>query len=313
MMRAKKHNRIRLFIQLAAAALLNGYAAGFAGGRVFTGVSKAFCVPVLNCYACPGALGSCPIGALQTVLGSTRHRFPFYVLGSLMVFGIALGRLWCGFICPFGLIQDLLYKIPTRKLTVPRQIDGPLRYVKYAVLAFLIVLLPLLATDQFGIGKPYFCQYLCPAGMLEGAAPLMLANRYLRSLAGALFTWKMAVLLAVLISAVLIPRSFCRYLCPLGAFYGLFNRFSLYQMHLDGTRCTGCGTCERICPMAVRIPTAQSGKPAQAAPAQSTAPAPSCAITSPECIRCGKCAGACPQGAIGHRRTSCAAPANPVK
>lgn len=282
-MNVRKHNRIRRIIQLASAAVLNGYAAGFAGGRIFTGAGKAFCVPVLNCYACPGALGSCPIGSMQTVLGGSRHRFSFYVLGLLMVFGIALGRLWCGFVCPFGLIQDLLGMIPARRIKIAPKVDKPLRYLKYAVLLILVVLLPLLAKNQYGIADAWFCKYICPAGTLEGGIPLMLADRQLRSLAGALFSWKMLILIVVLIGAVLIPRFFCRYLCPLGALYGLFNRYSFYQLNLDQNRCTGCHTCAQVCPMAVEIPTA-GDKLVQ--------------ISSTECIRCGRCKAACPAGAI---------------
>ena len=60
----RRHGRFRLLIQLLAAAFFNGYAAGFLRGKIFTGKTKLLCVPVLNCYACPGALGSCPIGAM---------------------------------------------------------------------------------------------------------------------------------------------------------------------------------------------------------------------------------------------------------
>ena len=282
-MNARKHNRIRRIIQLASAAVLNGYAAGFAGGRIFTGAGKAFCVPVLNCYACPGALGSCPIGSMQTVLGGAKHRFSFYVLGLLMVFGIALGRLWCGFVCPFGLIQDLLGMIPARRIKVTPKVDKPLRYIKYAVLLIFVILLPLMAKNQYGIADAWFCKYICPAGTLEGGIPLMLADQQLRALAGALFSWKMLILIVVLIGAVLIPRFFCRYLCPLGALYGLFNRYSFYQLNLDQNRCTGCHTCTQVCPMAVEIPTA-GDKLVQ--------------ISSTECIRCGRCKAACPAGAI---------------
>lgn len=282
-MNAKRHNRIRRIIQLASAAVLNGYAAGFAGGKIFTGAGKAFCVPVLNCYACPGALGSCPVGSLQTVLGGAKHRFSFYVLGLLMVFGIALGRLWCGFVCPFGLIQDLIGMIPVRRIKVAPGIDKPLRYVKYAVLLIFVILLPLAAKNQYGIADAWFCKYICPAGTLEGGIPLMLADKRLRALAGALFSWKMLVLILVLIGAALIPRFFCRYLCPLGALYGLFNKYSFYQLNLDQTRCTGCHTCAQVCPMAVDMPAAGGGL---------------VRISSTECIRCGRCKAACPAGAI---------------
>ena len=264
-------------VQLLAAAVVNGYAIGFAKGKIFTGGTKAVCVPVLNCYSCPGALGACPIGSLQAALGGSSRRFPFYVLGLLMLFGVVLGRLICGLLCPFGLVQDLLCKIPAPKLRVPKKLDKPLRWLKYAVLLVLVVLLPAFAVTDTGVAPPYFCKYLCPAGTLEGGVPLLLANPSLRSLMGALFSWKALVLVVILAACVFIPRAFCRYLCPLGAFYSLFNRFSFYQMKLDKSKCTGCKKCEHACPMAVEVTKGCGG---------------------PECIRCGKCRDACPSGAI---------------
>ena len=234
-------------------------------------------MPVLNCYSCPGALGACPIGALQAALGGMKRHFPFYVLGMLMLFGVVLGRVVCGLLCPFGLVQDLLHKIPFPKAEVPRRIDRPARYVKYVVLLVLVVLLPAFALTDTGVRPPYFCQYVCPAGTLEGGIPLMLADPMLRGLAGTLFQWKVLVLLGVVLLSLCVHRPFCRYLCPLGAFYSLFNRFSFFQMRLDESRCVGCGRCERICPMAVEVTRD---------------------INSPECIRCGKCRSVCPTGAI---------------
>ena len=105
---------MRLIIQAAFAALTNGYVRGFAEGRIFTGSTKYVCVPGLNCYSCPGALGACPIGALQATLGSNKYQFAFYVLGFLMIFGALFGRLICGFLCPFGLVQDLLHRFRCR-------------------------------------------------------------------------------------------------------------------------------------------------------------------------------------------------------
>ncbi len=276
-------DRIRTIIQLAAAVILNGYAVGFSGGRVFNGATKAFCVPVLNCYACPGALGSCPIGSLQHVLGGNRHKISFYVLGLLMLFGVALGRLWCGFVCPFGFVQDLIGRVPVRRVDIPRRVDKPLRCIKYIVLAVMVILLPLIAKKPYGIADSFFCKYLCPAGTLQGGIPLLIGNKALRPLVGFLFSWKMLVLILILIAAMFIPRFFCRYLCPLGAFYGLFNRFSFFQMSLDRIRCTGCKSCERACPMAVKLPTEGEGI---------------ARITCTECIRCGRCKTACPTGAI---------------
>ena len=262
-------------VQLLSAAVINGYAIGFAKGKIFTGKSKAFCVPVLNCYSCPGALGACPIGALQAALGG--GRFPFYVLGLLMLFGIVLGRLVCGMLCPFGLVQDLLYKIPVPKWNVPKKINGSARYVKYVVLFVFVIVLPLFAVSENGVSIPYFCKYICPAGTLGGGLPLVAVNPRLRELIGILFDWKVAVLVVILVSSMFVSRSFCRYLCPLGAFYSIFNKFSFYRMKLDEHACIGCGRCERACPMAVEVTKDVNG---------------------PECIRCGKCKAVCPTKAI---------------
>ena len=106
---------VRTVVQLCWMALTNGYAAGFAKGTIYKGELKRVCVPGLNCYSCPGALGSCPIGSLQAVLGDRNHWFSFYVVGFLLFFGAVLGRFVCGWLCPFGLVQDLLHKIPFPK------------------------------------------------------------------------------------------------------------------------------------------------------------------------------------------------------
>lgn len=270
------HEGKRTFIQLLSAAFFNGYAAGFFKGSIFQGKAKILCVPVLNCYSCPGALGSCPIGSLQAVISSRKYRFSFYVLGLIMLFGLVLGRLVCGFLCPFGLVQDLLHKIPVKKIKVNEKADKVLRYLKYVVLAVLVILLPILIRDDFNMGETWFCRLVCPAGTMAGI-PLILANPVLKSIIGFLFSWKMCLLLIVLISSTLIHRPFCRYLCPLGAIYGLFSRFSLYQMQLDKEKCIGCGKCEQSCPMQVKCTKD---------------------INTAECIRCGKCKAACPVHAI---------------
>ena len=273
--RLKNRLSFQRWSQLGFILLINSYAKGFQSGQIFAGASKSICVPVLNCYSCPGALGACPIGALQTVLG--RGRFPFYILGLMMAFGVVLGRAICGLLCPFGLVQDLLHKIPLPKYQLPTRLDRALRWLKYIVLALLVVLLPLLAAIQSGIATPYFCKWLCPAGTLGGALPLMATNPSLRALAGALFGWKFAVLVLIVFAAILIPRPFCRYLCPLGAFYSFFNGVSFYGITLEEARCTSCGRCAQVCPMGVDVRTSPN---------------------SAECIRCGKCSAACPTGAI---------------
>ena len=275
--RKKKTGRLRLFIQCAFAALSNGHLIGFAKGKIYTGHLKTLCVPGMNCYSCPGALGTCPIGALQAVLSSKQFHVSLYMFGLLTVLGTVFGRLICGFLCPFGLLQDLLHKLPFPKKL--RRLPGERLWtsLRYGMLVLLVILLPALVHNAFGIGDPWFCKYVCPVGTLEAGIPLVLSNPSLQGAIGSLFWWKIALLALVLITSVILYRPFCRYLCPLGAFYGLFNRFALYRYHVDPTKCISCGACQKACGLDI---------PAWKTP------------NSTRCIRCGACKNACPTGAI---------------
>ena len=273
----KLKQHARTLVQLAFAALTNGYAAGFAQGKIYRGPGKLVCVPGLNCYSCPGAVGSCPLGSLQAVLTGRTHKFPFYVLGFLLLFGALFGRLVCGWLCPFGLVQDLLHKIPfVKKL---RRLPGEraLRYLKYAVLVGFVIVLPLVVLDIVGQGQPWFCKYICPSGTLFAGIPLIASNPPLRAALGWLFTWKAAILLALVLLSIVLWRPFCRYLCPLGAIYGLFNPVAVYRFRIDEDRCTDCGACKAACKLDIDVRRTPN---------------------SAECVRCGACRRACPHGAI---------------
>lgn len=273
----KIKSKSRLIVQLVFTALSNGYVQGFVDGKIFTGKTKSVCVPGLNCYSCPGALGSCPIGSLQATLGNRNYKFAFYVLGFLMIVGAFFGRLVCGWLCPFGLVQDLLYKIPFFKKLKKLPGDKFLKWLKFVILALFVIILPLFAVDAFGQGKPWFCEYICPSGTLGAGVPLTILNEGLRSIIGWLYTWKMAILVLIIFLSILVYRPFCRYLCPLGAIYGLFNPVSLYRYKIDEKKCVSCGACQKACKLDIK-----------------TFATPN----SMECIRCGDCIKACPHNAI---------------
>ena len=253
----KKHQTIshllarwRGWIQAGAALLTNLHLPNFFKGSLYQGAGKTVCVPGLNCYSCPAASGACPIGSFQAVVGSSKFRFSYYITGFLILLGVLLGRFICGFLCPFGWFQELLHKIPTKKLSTKKL--KPLTYLKY----------------------------LCPQGVLEGAIPLSLANSGIRAALGKLFTWKFSILLSVIVLSVVFYRPFCKWLCPLGAFYALFNRVSLFQMKVDENKCISCGKCARACKMDVDVTKTPNHT---------------------ECIRCGMCVSACPTGAVSFR------------
>lgn len=267
----------RLLTQLIFTIVTNGYVQGFLQKTIFKGETKKFCVPGMNCYSCPGAFGACPIGSLQAVIVSVKYRTSFYVGGIITLFGVIFGRFICGWLCAFGLIEDLLYRIPAKKLTIPKKIDWALRYLKYVILVVFVLLLPSVLTNEFGVSAPYFCELICPVGTLEGGIPLVLLKESLRNTIGFLFYWKFAILIFMVLLSIVVYRPFCKYLCPLGAIYGIFNKVSIIRLHVDKDSCVDCKKCVSVCPMQVE---------------------PNKVPDSMECIRCGKCTSACPTEAL---------------
>ena len=257
--------------------LTNSYLVGFAKGKIYDGKLKNLCVPGLNCYSCPGALGSCPIGAMQAVIGSWNFRMAFYVAGFLVFVGALMGRFVCGWLCPFGLIQDLLHKIPFVKKIGTFRGDRLLRKLKYVIFLVFVILLPMFVVDMLGQGAPYFCKLICPAGTLEGGIPLVLLNSAMRTAVGWLYAWKNVLLVVIVLLSVVIYRPFCKYICPLGAVYSVFNPIAVFRYRVDKEACVHCGACAKACKMQVD---------------------PSETPNHPECIRCGSCKKVCPTGAI---------------
>lgn len=270
----------RAWFQLAFIAVTNGYLAGFLNGKIYSGSLKKFCVPGLNCYSCPGALGSCPIGSLQAVLGSRNFQFSFYIFGFLALMGAVFGRFVCGWLCPFGLAQDLLYKIPFMKKLKKLPGDRFLVWAKYLILILFVILQPMFAVDFTGQGEPWFCKYICPSGILMAGVPLYIMSDGIRKAAGLLYTVRFVLLVLLLFLSVIVYRPFCRYLCPLGAIYGLFNPIAFMRYRIDETKCTACGKCHEACKMDIDVSMTPNHQ---------------------LCIRCGDCKKACPENAINLR------------
>ena len=274
----------RKLIQLYSALLFNANIKGFVNGEIYKGSTKNACVPGLNCYSCPGAVGACPLGSLQNALGASQHRAPFYVIGILLLYGLLLGRLICGFLCPFGFIQELLFKIKTPKLK-KSPVTRILSYLKYVILVFFTIIVPLM------YASPGFCKFICPAGTLEGAVGLLSneANESELARLGPLFTWKFFILMAIVLGSIFVFRLFCRFICPLGALYGLFNRFSVFGIKLEKQKCTDCGLCVQKCKMDIRH------------------------VNDHECINCGECIDVCPTNAISFKGSKIFLPPNEIE
>jgi len=250
--------------QMVALLVINGHYNFFRTLAIYQGKLKTFCFPVLNCHSCPLALYSCPIGTLQHFI--TTGRFPVYALSIVGIIGITFGRMSCGLLCPFGYLQDVLYKLGSVRMEIPKKF----LYVKYLVLVILVFILP------FYLTFPAFCK-VCPVAVLEAGFPLAfldesvqvkLFNQETGMFIGWMFLVKTIFLAVILVAAVRIKRPFCRILCPLGALLGICNRVSIISISVDLDKCTGCERCARMCPVDIDI---------------------SKDLGSPECIRCMKC------------------------
>jgi polyferredoxin len=256
-----------------AALLYNLDLPGFASGGISQSPTKAVCVPGLNCYSCPAAIGACPLGSLQAALGAADRKLPFYLVGTILAFGAVFGRTVCGWLCPFGLLQELLAKIPVPLLRKSHRTRRA-SLTKYFVLGITVILIPLGIALAGRAPLPFFCAWICPVGTLEAGIPLVLANEQLAATLGWQFAWKIVLLVAILVTCAFVYRPFCRFLCPLGALYSFFNRFALLRYRVDPERCTHCKTCIEVCRMDIRT------------------------VGDRECIQCGACVSHCEQAAI---------------
>ncbi len=223
-----------------------------------TGIGMTHLIfPGLHCYACPLAITVCPVGLMQNLIIS--GTLPFYFLGAVALYGVALGRGWCGWFCPFGTVNDLLAfrKVPFLRALSP---------LKLLVLAGT-------ALAAWRLADTWFCK-LCPAASLTASLPYLGLGV---AQVNPPFLVHMGTLAAVLVGMVLVARFWCRYLCPMGGLLSLFNRVSFLGLRLSGDRCTSCGLCTRACPMGIT---------------------PHRDINSGDCVKCGECVPACPTRAL---------------
>lgn len=263
-------NRLKIYsrrlIQIFSFILFNPYIFlnPKAGKVLYQGKIKSLCVPILNCYSCPLAVGSCPIGALQQTL--KLNQIPVLILGFFGTIGLFIGRYPCGNFCPFGFLQELLYKIKFFKFRIKRIF----RYTKYIIL-ILSFLVPIFYKEVF------FCKFICPAGTIEASLPQIIFNPALLANISWVFYLKISIAILFLFLSITTKRFFCSVLCPIGAIYGLFNKISLLQIKYDQKKCTKCGICQHVCPMDINI-------------YENT--------TDIDCIRCFNCVNSCPSSAL---------------
>jgi polyferredoxin len=221
----------RIYIQIVSTVLLNvSFLAPWATG---------LCVPVLHCYGCPIATFACPIGTLQYFI--TAALFPFLLVALMLFVGVVFGKLLCFYMCPFGFLQDLLFRLNKACIKIPKWLDAG-KYVALFVFAGMLTAI---------FNEPFFCK-ICPAGILEAGIPVALHARIvepvisgplgtfpnpLLSMIGGLFWFKVTILVIILAVSIIVRRPFCRVLCPAGAIFVLLSKFSTLHLHLHMKEC----------------------------------------------------------------------------
>lgn len=221
----------------------------------------------------PSIHALCPFGGLESLyqLFTTGSFVSKIFAGTLILLFITLAvailfrRSFCGLICPFGAIQEFFAKIGRKvfrkRLIMPAKVDGPLRYLKYVIL----VLTVFYAWKTAGLWMSPYDPWAAYAHLPEG-----LESVWSESAVG-------LILLGVtLVGSFLYDRFFCKYLCPMGALYGIIGKLSPTRVKRNENLCIACGKCNKVCPMNLDVQHSQE-------------------VKSAECINCQSCVLNCPK------------------
>jgi len=236
----------------------------------------AVCLPVMHCNACPLSWTICPIFRMSELIQYHQSIFTsdWLIIGIMLAACVVVGRFFCGWICPAGFVQDLLYKIPSPKFEIP----AFMQWLKYGFLTITVIIVSYFAGKEVSY---FFCSF-CPTASIESVIPAMIFSpEYVIGAAG---FWRFLVLAIVLVLVIMNNRNFCKIMCPIGALVAITNKFSLFSMKLAADKCIHCHKCDANCPMDVQVENcAKTGKKVS---------------RDLECIECLTCESVCPTNAI---------------
>jgi len=243
------------------------------------GIKTGLCYPFFYCHSCPAAIAGCPLGVIEHSIYRGRLSlslllYPFLILGAIC---LIIGRAVCGWLCPIGLLQRATYPLSDKirkRLGLPDlspTLISRARYIKYGVFIVLVVV------TTYTLG--FMFTDICPVGFLVGTLPVYSLNHD-KFVPNQFFVPALIVFILFIILIIISGRGWCKYFCPLGAIFALFNKISLLSVHVDKDKCVHCNICVKACPMGIDVPNM---------------------YRDPECILCGKCIDACPHGAISYR------------
>ncbi|MBI5301905.1 MAG: 4Fe-4S binding protein [Chloroflexi bacterium] len=217
----------------------------------------------------------CPFGGVETFwrwVSSggqyvSKTHLSNLILGGGLLLGVLLaGGAFCGWVCPFGAVQDLMTwvrnKLRIKEISVPEWLDKILRYGRYVVLALVLYQTIFTVKLWFADWDPY--RTLFGLGWL-----------FEFDLSTSWFAY--AFVLVVLVASLFVERAWCRYTCPLGGAISLVGKLSVLRIQRNGAACKGCNVCEKSCP--VKLPVATVDR------------------ISSDCIGCLQCVESCPRHA----------------
>jgi polyferredoxin len=219
-------------------------------------------VPMLN----SGAIHAlCPYGGLETLYRLNIKSSSLLLLIVTILITLFFRRSFCGLICPIGALQEFVGKIQKHRWVIPQKVDRYLRLIKYFVLIITLWGAWMTLSYWWIRVDPYYSFSLL-VKKLSGMSPK--------------FIYGYMVLVFSLLGSFLLDRFFCKYLCPLGAFYSLIGYFSPTRVVRNQDKCIHCNKCTKVCP--VNIDVAKETE-----------------VITPECISCNECINVCPkEGAI---------------
>lgn len=252
-------------MQILSFFTINPHLKNYLVPELYQGSLKKICIPSLNCWSCPAASFSCPIGAIQNFVSYSKYLLSFYTIGTLAIVMSLTGRFFCGFVCPFGFLQDIIHKIPAKKVKID---TNKSKFSQYFFLIIFVFFLPWLT------GEPWFSK-ICPSGFFLASIPFIIADISILNNVSYFFYIKTVIATIFFYSAIKISRPFCQYVCPIGTIFETFRPFSFSGIKVDKDKCIKCKKCFRVCIM-------------DASPYKSPY----------NCIQCGKCIKECPTKAL---------------
>lgn len=201
---------------------------------------------------------------------------------SLFIFIIVFNKVWCGWVCPFGTLQDgisfIRKKLGLEEIYFPEKTKHILKPIKYISL-LIFMNAPFLFAFGFKLDWPLFCK-ICP---VKSILPFSYGNTLNISVGfppGTLFSILTCIITGFIIVALFFRERFFCILCPVSALFNFFQRISFLQLKKNIGTCNNCGNCWRVCPLDIKEVYLER-KNAN--------------IIKDDCILCLKCIEACPQ------------------